>query len=152
MIDPTVQGAEQFGDVAAQLKRLDGDNRDLRRDLYRGLNRAVKPLIADTRESAERKLPRRGGLARRVAAAKMSSRRRTGKNPGIAVVAKGMDQLRGMDQGTVRHPVYGNRNVWVTQSISPGWFSEPVRAGADEARTEISRVLDEIAREIARRS
>jgi len=147
-VDLTVEGADKLRIVTRALKQF-GD-KGLSREVYRGLNRATIPLREDARRSAASRLPQRGGLAQRVAKSKMTTRRRAGRNPGISIQAKGMTQLRSMDRGSVRHPVFG-RGPWVTQRITPGWFTEPMEAGAPEVRRELLRVLDEAARELARR-
>lgn len=137
-------------DLVARVLRDMGD-KDLARELYRSLNRATTKLKAEAKDEAGRRLPHRGGLARRVAAAKLSTSRRGGRNPGVSIRARGMDQLAGMDAGRVKHPVFGNRDVWVTQSITPGWFSDPMKDGADEARDAIENAMDDVAVQVARR-
>jgi hypothetical protein len=143
-----IEGADKLRIVTRALKQF-GD-KDLSRGVYRGLNRATIPLRADARRSAATVLPQRGGLADRVAKSRMTTRRRAGRNPGISIQAKGMPQLRAMDRGVVRHPVYG-RGPWVTQRITPGWFTDPMEAGAAGVRRELLRVLDEAARELIRK-
>lgn len=136
--------------LIAHVLRDMGD-KELSRELYRGLNRATTKLKADAREEAGRRLPQRGGLARRVAAARMSTVRRGGSNPGVSIRAKGMAQLAGMDAGRVRHPVFGNRAVWVVQEVTGGWFSDPMLAGGDDARKAIEQAMDDVAVQVARR-
>lgn len=149
MLDASATPPEKLDLVARTLRGL-GD-KDLSRELFRGLNRATTKLKADARAEAGERLPRRGGLAARVAKAKLSTRRKGGRNPGVTIQAKGMAQLAGMDAGAVKHPVYGNRDVWVTQQITPGWFSEPMEAGRDEAFDAIEEVLDDLAAQLALR-
>lgn len=150
MGDFEVRGAEKLGKVAKDLRRL-GD-KELSKELYAGLNRATKPMRANAKKSAENNLPRAGGLNKRVARARFSTRRRGGKNPGVKIVAKGMDQLALMDKGTVRHPVYGNRGRWVNQPIpdAEGWFTKPMEDGKPEAQREIVKALDAVAKKIPR--
>lgn len=138
-------------------KRLDKLPRDLRnlgdelgRELSKGLDRAASKLEADARRSAIRRLPRRGGLASRVARAKLATSRAP-SGTGVTVTAKGPAQLADIDAGTVKHPVFGNRNAWVTQRVTSGWFSEPMGQGRDETAAAISEVMDDRAREVARR-
>lgn len=151
MADLQITGADKFAAVAKALKKA-GD-KELQKELYSSINRATKPMRAEAKKSAERNLPRAGGLNKRVSRARMTTRRRTGKNPGVRIVAKGMDQLALMDQGHVRHPVYGDRKRWVNQPIpdAKGWFTEPMEAGADDVRREIVKTLDAIAKKLAHR-
>jgi hypothetical protein len=148
-VEIKVEAPDKLDLVARTLRDL-GD-KDLSRELYRGLNRATTKLKADAKEEASKRLPRAGGLARRVAGAKLSTSRRGGRNPGVSIRAKGMAQLAGMDAGRVSHPVFGNRDVWVTQDITPGWFSDPMEAGKGEVKVAIEDVLDDLATQAARR-
>lgn len=144
-----IEGADKLAVVARALRQL-GD-KDLRAGLYRGLNRATKKPKEDAKAEALARLPRRGGLNRRVAGSRLSTKRRAGRNPGVSIVASSSDSIRRIDRGTVRHPVYGNPEVWVAQPVEPGWFTDPMEDGADEARREVVQVLDGLAREIAKR-
>lgn len=151
MADLQIKGADKLDQVAKALKQA-GD-KELKKELYAGLNRATKPLRAAAKKSAEANLPRKGGLNRRVARARMSTRRRGGRDPGIKIVAKGLDQLGRIDaRGEVKHPVYGHRDRWVTQDIpeAQGWFTDPMQAGAEDVRKELVKTLDGIAKKIAR--
>ncbi len=153
MADISITGAEKFAEVAKALKQV--ADKELSKELYAGLNRSTKMLRADAKQAAGRQLPQRGGLARRVETkARLSTRRRTGRDAGIRIVATGkVTQLKQMDEGKVRHPVYGHRNRWVGQNIprAEGWFTETMNEGAPEVRKELVKVLDDIARKLARK-
>jgi hypothetical protein len=43
------------------------------------------------------------------------------------------------DRGTLRHPVFGNREVWVNQPVKLGWWSRPV----EESRDDIVKATDD---------
>lgn len=150
-----VTGADELESLGRQLKEL-GD-KDLRRELFRGFSRATKPLKADVKRSALQSLPSGGGLNRWVADARLATRTRvSGKTVGVRIAgSRSNKQLRKSDlnainRGRLRHPVFGNRKVWVTQEVKPGWFSEPLVAGADEVRRELVQVMDGIAERLAR--
>lgn len=149
--DLRITGADKFAAVAKELKKV-GD-KQLQKELYSAINRATKPMRAEAKKSAETNLPRAGGLNKRVARARMSTRRKTGKNPGVKIVATGMSQLGLMDQGRVRHPVWGNRGRWVNQPLpqAEGWFTKPMEDGAKDVRREIVKTLDDIAKKLARK-
>ena len=140
-------GAEEFAKLARDL-RAAGD-KDLRKELYRGLNRATKGLKDAAKDSARRTLPQGGGLADRVARARFSTRARAGRSPSIRIVAKDSKgrpvDLYALDQGTVRHPTFGRR-PWVAQRVDPGWFTEPMERGAGDARRHIEAAVAEVAR------
>jgi hypothetical protein len=118
------------------------------RELRKSMRRAARPLLRTARQGALQILPYRGGLAERVAAGKFTSQVSfSGDRTGIQITAadrRGADVNR-MDDGSVRHPVYGNRRRWVTQAIRPGWFSEPLLLDAPKVRDEIEKALDTTA-------
>lgn len=131
------------------MKRV-GDG-ELRKDLLRGLNRATKPLKEAARASALAKLPRRGGLGEIVANAKVTGANRVGgRSVGVRISgkSKGHD-LEAIDSGVVRHPVFGRPKSWVTQSVTPGWWSQPMEESGDEVRREVLNVLDDVTRRLA---
>lgn len=150
MAEPDVRivGAQQLEQLARQLKEMGGA--ELRRGLFRGIERAMKPVKAAVRESALSSLPKKGGLNQRVARAKLSTKKRTaGRDVAIRLVASGGD-LRRIDEGKVRHPVFGHRKVWVTEAVEPGWFSHPTEKAAPAARDEILAVFEDIREQIRR--
>lgn len=148
-VDVQVVGADQLGAIADELKRT--GNTELRRDLYRGIQRSTKPLRQDVQQAARDKLPRRGKLNEWVAESKFSTRTRGGKNPGVRITSgkRGHD-MRAIDRGRLRHPVFGNKKVWVTQQVTPGWFSQTLADGAPAVRRELVKVLEDVAERIAR--
>lgn len=149
-VDLRIVGAEQLADVARRCKEA-GD-KELRRDLMRGINRSLKPAKAAVKAAALRELPRRGGLNRVIATSRIGSRSRTGgRNPAVFLTGKkaGHD-LRSVDRGRLRHPVFGNKSVWVTQEIKPGWWSRTLQDQAPRVRREVVDVLEDVARRLAR--
>lgn len=143
-----IQGAEKLAVVGKQLRAT--GNKDIRKEMYRGLRRAAKPLAADARENARRTLPKAGGLNERVARSKFRvSVRAAGRNPGVRITAAGLD-ARLDTQGRTRHPLFGNREWWYEQKVKPHWFEIPMRAGAPKVRRELEQVVDEIAKKLSR--
>lgn len=139
-----IRGADQLERLAAALKEAGA--KDLQRELSKGLNRAVKPLKANVRQSAEDTLPRRGGLAAEIAAVKLSTRRpNTKKGTGLRIVGRGKYSLYHLDQGIIRHGA-GGRN----QPIRPGWWTRPTEDTAPDVRREVEAAMAEVAKKIDR--
>jgi len=46
--------------------------------------------------------------------------------------------------------VFGNRSNWVEQQVPTGWFDDPIRSDLPQIRSSIQRVMDDVARKIAR--
>ena len=184
-----VVGVEEFRKLAADLKSA-GD-KQLRKELYLGLNRSAKPLRELAQKSAADTLPSSGGqirkrrlvttgvkvvqgkaykarrhrtvagykrgdsVADRVAASSFRVATRSGSNPSVRLVArekggKSVD-LSSLDAGRLRHPVYGNRRVWVQQPVPQGWWTKAV-TGSDAlsaVRTEMLDVIETVAKQLA---
>jgi hypothetical protein len=142
-----LEGADKLAVLAKRLKEA-GD-KDLQRQMYAGIARAMKPVRAAAETSLADVLPKRGGLsaAKRRQVKFRTSRRAGVRQAGVRLVAKG-GQLGRMDrQGQFRHPVFGHE-PWVPQKIEAGWFTRPAEAAAPVARREILRALDDVAREL----
>lgn len=129
-------------------RRLDGADRKLRSGLYKAINKATKPLKAEVRQSARKRLPRSGGLNRRVARSKMATKTATrGKNVGVAIVGTSGYDIGSINRGRVRHLTFGHL-PWSNQSVRPGFWSEPLKAGGPTVRKEIVSVMRGVAKEI----
>lgn len=148
--DLNVYGAAKLDAVAHRLKET--DDKELRRELYRGIARAGKPLKAAVRQGALEALPKRGGLNAYVARSRTNLKPLAGRGDAVVrlTTAKKGSDLRAINRGRLRHPVFGNRKVWVTQSVPAGWFQKSVESQHDEVRREVVKVLDEVAEKIAR--
>lgn len=149
MIDLKVGGVQSVEKVARLLKST--GNKELKKELITGITKASKPARQKVKAAAVAQLPRRGGLNRLIGKATISSSTRlSGRNPGVRIVGKRAGiSVRQIDEGTIRHPVFG-RDVWVTQKIKGGWFSETLEGEAPEIRREVVNVLDAVAKKLAR--
>lgn len=150
MADYEVRGAEDFIRLSKALKHA--GRTEMRKELNAGLKRAAKPLIAKTRAEARQRLPQRGGLAERVAKAPQRVQVRTGaRTAGVRIVVAGSAKgPRNANRGFIRHPVFGNREVWVEQKVPAGWFDDPLKASAPEVRNDLEKVLESIADQVVR--
>lgn len=154
MPEVTLRGAD---DVDALVRRLrtHADAKALRKELYAGLNRVTKGVREDMKASIGPSLPSRGGLAALVMAkVSMTTTASTGKNAGVRIRVKGRkgggDIGRMSKTGVVRHPVYGNRGTWVSQTegVDKDFLDEPFMKSKPEVARGIQRVLADIARKV----
>lgn len=152
MSDFDVKGGD---DVDALVRRIrtHADAKAIRRELFAGLNRATKSVREDMKASIAPSLPSRGGLATLVMAkASLTTGAKAGKWAGVSIKARHKSyDLRRLNQGRLRHPVFGNRRVWVQQTagVNPGFLDEAFKKNRDDVARSVSRVLDEIARKVA---
>jgi hypothetical protein len=147
-VEITTRGTEKLARLGAALKQA-GD-KDLDRELKQALRRAGKPLQRSAKQGALQILPYRGGLAERVARSRFTAAvRTTGRGANLRITGAGRDQLSHMDDGFVRHPVFGR---WLPgqppQKINPGWFTKPLTLDAPKQRTEIDKAIDVVAAQL----
>lgn len=149
MTDFDITGADDFLRLSKALKAA--GRTEMRKELHKGLRVAAKPLIPKARAEALARLPQRGGLARQVAKEPARVQVRTGRTPGVRiVVGKKRGGARQANRGFIRHPVFGNRNVWVSQKVPPGWFDDPMRASAPAIRRDLADAIEAVAAQVVR--
>lgn len=152
MVDLKVKGAEDFYRASKALKSA-GET-ELRKELTAGMKTGAKPLIGKAKASALRSIPKRGGLAALVAREPMRVQVRTGaKTAGVRiVVGKRRGAARATNAGLLRHPVFGNRQVFVEQPVpqARGWFDDEMTRQAPSIRPELERALVRVLNKIVR--
>lgn len=146
-----VSGADQFLALSKALKNA--GHKELRKTLNKNIKTAVKPLIAETRAEARRTLPHRGGYGALVARAPQRIQVRTGaQTAGVRlVVARDRSSARRANMGVIRHPVFGNREVWVDQRLAvKGWFDVPAKAARPRILSAVEAALADTVSDIVR--
>jgi len=159
-----VRGAADCFRLAHALN--EAGQRGLKRELDKG-SRQAGQVIADAvlapaslNQYIPQNFERRFGLAvnAKVEVRLVQSRRIT-----VVVYATGKRErrdIRAMNRGVLRHPVYGRMrrlkdgtlqaNPWVVQAIRPGLVDEPARAAMPKAvekiENAVTRVVDKIGR------
>lgn len=146
MTDFEVRGAGELELLAKRLKAEGGN--DLKKELLRGIRETNKPTIAAIRRSAEDNLPKRGGLAAKVAKETIGTRTRlTGNSAGVSIARK---RGRGLNAGRLRKPLFGNKAHWYSQAVARDWFNKPIEGDAPHIRDGIQKVMHEVAAKITR--
>lgn len=146
-----VRGAEDIDALIAAI-RTHADAKALRRELYAGLNRVSKQVRGEMIEVIPAALPRRGGLAELMQSkTKARSTAKGGRYAGVSIrfQAKGAD-VRTLAGRRLRHPVFGNRRVWVeqTEGVQPAVFLGKFEQQRPEVRDAMLAVLNEVARKV----
>lgn len=122
----------------------------VKRDMLAAIREEGKSALSDVPDSARSTLPRSGGLAEEVAHQTYTVRTSlAGPIGSVKLVGKGMKELRDINQGRLRHPVFNNRERWVGQTVPTGFFSDPIEAKAPEVREAILLAIERVAHEIA---
>jgi hypothetical protein len=148
----TVSTGPEWKRVAAA---LDAEDKSLG-DKFRREIREAANLLAARAQAAVMRIPTTGlkhsGLRGRVAA-----------GVGTKVTASGVEITTSMNdrdeinlpayldsQTGWRHPVYGDRDVWVRQETGGSWFRATIESGRDLVEDRLEDVMDDAARTISR--
>lgn len=146
-----IRGAD---DIDALMKRINAhaDKKAIRKELHRGLAKVTPRLRGTLVEAIPAALPTRGGLSAMVAGStKWRTSVKGGKYAGVTLWARnGGHDIRTLTGSRLRHPVFGNRSAWVTQTagVEPGVFLTTFEDNKPEVQREILRVLNDIARKV----
>jgi hypothetical protein len=175
-VQVTIRDTGDLKAVAKALKQV-ADGKELRKQLTRELRDVARPLVPKVRaawlaapskglsgrktyNSATGRVSGRGPTLRSLLAkATRSEVRLTGKQAGVRIrtdgrkMPDGMKSLPGYAEGIRRrpwrHPVYGDRETWVSQQPFPRFYQavQPDEAAARRACEEaVETVLQQIAR------
>lgn len=160
-----VRRYEQFGRLAARFR--DAANGDLRRDAVQELAAASQPVLARVRAGVlgasfpvtppgDGATPSKG-LRERLAAATGVAALPQGNGIRFSVEYPEVDPKWGRRLAMLtdrelaprwRHPVFGNREQWVTQQGQP-WFFSNIRPAEPEFAMGVRRAMDRTARKIS---
>lgn len=165
MQDVRITGTGTLLELQRKLRAAGHEN--IRSSLQRRTRRAAEPL-RDGLQGAIRGLAIRsaGGSGRggpspttrplraTIAEAIRISVRSTG-NPGARVwLDKGRlpPDLKSvperLNEGKLRHPVFGNKRKWATQTATPLWWDKTVRQHKPRMDREMERVLDDVRQKL----
>ena len=154
-LDLAVYGAEQLTRLAARLKEA-GDLA-LRRRMMSALRKSANE-IRDAEKTAARELPAakyQVGLREQIAAAIVVRTRASAGRAGVRVMVNrsALPDGKGrlpilMNRGAWRHPVFGNRDNWASQTSERGWWLRTAGAHIDSAQQRMLEVLRETERQI----
>jgi len=155
MADLEITGTEQFVRVAKALNAQGSAGKGLKRELMTAVKKAAKPMEDEVRDHVAQYLP--SGYAPVIAKGLVvrPSQSTRGRSIGLKLIghAKGRSKrrhIRVIDRGTLRHPVFGNTEVWVDQRVRPGFWSKPLAAAREKPAKEIRRAIQAVARKIER--
>lgn len=163
-----ILGTGQLLQLSRRLRAVAGT--PVQRNMARRIRRAAEPLHRDLQETA-RTLPiraqgrasgKRGGPSptkrpfRASIAAAIRISVRTSSAPGARVfLDKGLlppdipvGAVTQLNDGRLRHPVFGNRRRWANQYTDAYWWDKKVRTHTPRMQAEVARVIDDVRRQI----
>jgi hypothetical protein len=65
----------------------------------------------------------------------------------LRVAAKGRKELRdaaAVDRGRLRHPLFGNRKLWYTTKVKPGFASGALEETQDQIADAVGDAIDTV--------
>lgn len=148
----TVESGDGFTTLVSRFRREADEG--LGRELGNRISDVTSSLAQVARDNALRTLPGRNkpnGLGVWVIARTQFSATSDGASTGtvtVTVTAKSTSNIARINDGTVRHPLFGNRRHWYTQSVTPGWWSNTVREISPKVRPAIEEGMALVARRI----
>lgn len=133
--------------VAARLREI-GDG-GLARELQKAISDAAAPVGGEIRRGLRPHLPDRYAEVLDAGLKISRSSSLSGDEARVTVLASPggarKRKLLPLDEGILRHPVFGNRKVtWPAQAVEPGFFSGPVEDAGPGIRQAIEDALDVI--------
>jgi hypothetical protein len=133
--------------VASEIQKLVADLGKVPVELRRELRPAVRAAAQEVLQEARS----RASWSSRIPSATRLQMRFSGRRAGASIVVSaaraphGRPYEHGGVPGSFRHPVYGNRDNWVTQSARP--FLWPAAAAKREAAArEIDKAVERVLR------
>ncbi len=144
MTDLRITGADQLAAVGRDLKLAGSETVGLRRSLLKNLRAAAKPVQDEVKRNAFA-IPATGMKSTGLRTALMRATHTTVSMSVKGATVKVVTDSKRMPPGQTgmaenmegpkpfRHPVYGNRAVWVTQQSHP--YSAPAANTAENAAT-----------------
>jgi hypothetical protein len=158
MIDIEVRGGGELVRINRALRAM--DNPEVTRRFRRELREAARPLVPQVRASIQA-IPSRtgnGSLRAEMAKATRIEVRTAARDANVSIrvdgrkMPTGRRSLQAYMEGTKkpwRHPVFGNREVWVRQEPKPYFFRVVEPSAGPRSRAAVNRVLDSISRDIS---
>lgn len=148
-VDVQIEGAERLARVAGAIAR---QMPELRKDLLRGIRAGAKPAVKHVKDETAEYFPNSGGMAKFAKKSSIGVRTRTsGEGAGVRIVGqkKGHD-IRSMNRGRLRHPLFGNRKHWYTQDVKPSWWNESLTDQKEQITLEVLHTMDQFLESIER--
>lgn len=146
-----VTGRAQLREVEA---RLDAAGKNLSKEDAKALANVAPKVARIIRAQTRTHLPKRNGYAAVMfGALEFEASVKVGRGMTMTVWAKGRKERRDVpviNRGALRHPVFGNREVWRTTRVRPGFIDDGVDKAEPLIVRSIRNAAEKVAKEIVR--
>ncbi len=145
--DLEIRGAkEAFVDMARRLNAQGSSGKGLWKELNAEIKTAAQPMTDAMLRHLSAYLPDRYARVLKASMTVRVSRSTRGSSPGLKLVgtAKGRSKRRHVsviNNGTLRKPVFGNSEVWVNQSVRPGFWTDTLTDAREAPATAVRRAV-----------
>lgn len=151
-MEVSIKASAEFERLARRLREAGA--KDLQDELQGALEKGANK-IAEAQKKTVKSLPTHGrrhtGLRTRIAA-EVRTQVQTSAYGGVRIVVGKTSDLGNLpvylNTGSWRHPVFGNREKWVTQKVIPGWFYLPAHEHSAWVREELEKAMEKVADKI----
>ena len=151
--DASVQGLEAFEQLGRDLKAAGA--KELTKELRATGRRLGKVFKDGVSAKAAEVLPKEGDLnvwvSKRIkvtAQTRISSSTSTFRFVTKHKGATGLSDLRALNAGRVRHPLFGNRDRWYLQQVPAHFVDQALDEMGDTIRAEFLQAVDDVARRL----
>jgi hypothetical protein len=153
----SLRHGEDLRRISRELRKM--NDKEIKKRFRKELRAAARPLVPAVRRSIRATPSKRpytaDGLRGRLSKATRLEVKTSGRQAGVAIRVDGRKMppgQRGLPKAMEglkrwRHPVYGNRAVWVSQESHP-YFFRVMRTAGPRSRAAVARVVDGITRDI----
>jgi len=158
-------GVETHDGLAALVRaiRAEEDGKELRKELAKNMREALKPGAQQAKDSIMGMVSLHGAtpaLRTSIARKIRPEVKLGGRWSGARVKAFKTKNIRGFPNAPKRtnrasgwrHPVYGNRDVWVHQRGKLEWFDRAFRGREGLYKQAVEQAMEDMARRIANRA
>jgi hypothetical protein len=145
--DLEIRGAKAaFVGMAKRLNEQGSSGKGLWKELNAEIKTAAEPMTNAMLRHLGAYLPDRYAAVLRGSFTVRVSRSTRGSSPGLKLIgtAKGRSKKRHIsviNNGTLRKPVFGNSDVWVNQSVRPGFWTDTLTDTREAPATAIRRAV-----------
>jgi hypothetical protein len=150
----------QLRDLSLRLRAMGSEGKGLRRELYRAINEAAKP-VAEQVVSPEWLFPYMPDRYAAVLAPdlRVTTLKRGGQRASVSLRLRGKTrdrQVTRLNVGILRHPVFAREGTprrdwtwkWQRGGMRPGFFTDAVRGHVPEIRDRVAEAVHEVGKKI----
>lgn len=108
--------------------------------INKSLRHATKATRTELKKAPLMALPKKNGLNKWAARTPTVRIKLQGRATGVTIkMQRTGHDLKALNRGRARHPVFGNRKVWVTQQVRSGWWDAATKKDGPRIVREVEK-------------